>query len=270
MITTLAYSMLNNSDRFQQRQEGVKAVLSHLGYEGVINLILSFNNKQLGARHNASRKDVLQKYSEELEGRLAIRKDNSHSELRAFVKSLTEKGPEFSSVLELKEAPFDLVFDLQSGISGIKNIQHSNQLALMVATGILVVDDLMFCRKLDAVGSDKKEWIYSDDLSSGQWQLLNGLLNLALNVDDESFVLIDEPENSLHPEWQREYIDLLRLTMNSVHGCHVVIATHSPLITAGVRADEGNIIRLERDEDSKNFSRAIRTLKLCFCAIVTL
>ncbi len=46
----------------------------------------------------------------------------------------------------------------------------------------------------------------------------------------EKTILIDEPENSLHPKWQREYISFLRgfIGYKSVK---IIMATHSPLIT---------------------------------------
>jgi hypothetical protein len=137
---------------------------------------------------------------------------------------------------------------LKPGVWIDEEKQPMQEIAQMLAAGFLVADDLSMSR-LEADGDDNepssdRDWIESNDLSSGQWQLINGLLNLALNVEDESLVLVDEPENSLHPEWQREYIDLLKQTMSAVKGCHVVLATHSPLIAAGVPPDEGNLLRI--------------------------
>ncbi len=42
-------------------------------------------------------------------------------------------------------------------------------------------------------------------------------------------ILIDEPENSLHPRWQKEYIPFLKGFI-SYHNANVIIATHSPFI----------------------------------------
>jgi predicted ATPase len=46
-------------------------------------------------------------------------------------------------------------------------------------------------------------------MSSGEIQILTSLLSLASVVKESSIVLIDEPEISLHPNWQMQYIDLL-------------------------------------------------------------
>jgi len=66
--------------------------------------------------------------------------------------------------------------------------------------------------------------------SSGQLGMATALLSLASEIQDGSLVLIDEPEISLHPEWQVKYIGLLLDTFEAYEGCHFVIATHSPLV----------------------------------------
>lgn len=68
--------------------------------------------------------------------------------------------------------------------------------------------------------------------SSGQLSMVTAILALAAVMQDNSLVLIDEPELSLHPEWQVKYISLLLETFSSYSGCHFVIATHSPLVVA--------------------------------------
>ncbi len=66
--------------------------------------------------------------------------------------------------------------------------------------------------------------------SSGQISIATALISLASEIQDGSLVLIDEPELSLHPEWQIKYIDLLLDTFRGYRGCHFLIATHSPLV----------------------------------------
>lgn len=66
--------------------------------------------------------------------------------------------------------------------------------------------------------------------SSGQLGIATALLSLASEIQDGSLVLIDEPEISLHPEWQVKYIGLLLEAFEAYEGCHFIIATHSPLV----------------------------------------
>lgn len=70
------------------------------------------------------------------------------------------------------------------------------------------------------------------ELSSGEYHMLTTLLGLGFSVRRDSIVLIDEPENSLHPQWQ---IDFMRATSDIfaiMDDGHVIISTHSPLIVS--------------------------------------
>jgi predicted ATP-dependent endonuclease of OLD family len=74
-------------------------------------------------------------------------------------------------------------------------------------------------------------------LSSGEKQLLRILLE-ALTAEKNS-IIVDEPEISMHVEWQRRLLNAMQ-TLNS--GCQIVVATHSPEIMADV--DDDKIFRL--------------------------
>src|SRR5690606_8487107 len=50
--------------------------------------------------------------------------------------------------------------------------------------------------------------------------------------NENSAVLIDEPENSLHPTWQKDYIKIL-LQLFYLYQPKIVAATHSALIVTG-------------------------------------
>jgi len=81
--------------------------------------------------------------------------------------------------------------------------------------------------------------------SSGQLSMISSLLSLASVITDGSLVLIDEPELSLHPEWQTDYVELLMQTFSQFSGCHFVIATHSPLVISEL-PKHSNIIALDQ------------------------
>ncbi|MGN2670948.1 AAA family ATPase [Aliivibrio fischeri] len=66
-------------------------------------------------------------------------------------------------------------------------------------------------------------------ISSGQANKISTLAYIASNLRDGLVIMVDEPENSLHPKWQREYIDNI---FNVFYGKYfqLIVATHSPLI----------------------------------------
>ena len=64
-------------------------------------------------------------------------------------------------------------------------------------------------------------------LSSGEKQMLTILLTVLVE-DNEPYVLfMDEPEVSLHIEWQKQLIDLI-LELNP--NVQIILTTHSPAV----------------------------------------
>ncbi len=77
--------------------------------------------------------------------------------------------------------------------------------------------------------------------SSGELSLISSLLFLIANRDDDPVILVDEPENSLHPSWQREYVDKL-LNALEYRSATVIIATHAPLVVTGALASARDLV----------------------------
>lgn len=85
------------------------------------------------------------------------------------------------------------------------------------------------------------------DASSGELSLVTAMLGIASAIDNNSLILIDEPEISLHPEWQSSYIDRLLSAFEGFEGCHFLVATHSPLIVSGLPEVNSNVVSLEHE-----------------------
>ena len=73
------------------------------------------------------------------------------------------------------------------------------------------------------------EKIQLDQLSSGEKQILLILTTVFLQEEKPNILLMDEPEISLHINWQDRLIELIRkLNPN----CQLILTTHSPNIFA--------------------------------------
>ncbi|WPN27693.1 AAA family ATPase [Pseudomonas sp. P5_109] len=68
--------------------------------------------------------------------------------------------------------------------------------------------------------------------SSGEQCMLVIMLGIAGHITDYSQIFIDEPEISLHPQWQEKFMSLLIEVFSTYTGCNFFIATHSPQIIA--------------------------------------
>ncbi len=82
-----------------------------------------------------------------------------------------------------------------------------------------------------------------ENISSGELHLLLNTIFLASNIDfnRRNIVLVDEPEVSLHPKWQREYVE--RLIGNfEYYDFKFFFATHSPLVISRLQYQERKIL----------------------------
>lgn len=90
------------------------------------------------------------------------------------------------------------------------------------------------------------------ELSEGEQQLLTVLGLLRFTKEDESLFLLDEPDTHLNPTWSIKYLDLLEQVVGEQETSHVIMATHDPLVIAGLEKAQVQI--LQRDERTRRIS----------------
>lgn len=105
--------------------------------------------------------------------------------------------------------------------------------------------------------NNKEEFVSFYNLSSGQKSIIITLLGISSVIENNSLICIDEPEISLHPEWQEDIIQKLQEAFIEKKGCHFLIATHSPQVVSGLKSENGFILDLENGylHNSKDFSK---------------
>ncbi|MDY2981721.1 MAG: AAA family ATPase [Fusobacterium sp.] len=85
-----------------------------------------------------------------------------------------------------------------------------------------------------------------NELSSGEKQLFLRTLSIKMLEPEDSIILIDEPELSLHPKWQQQ---IIKVYQNIGKNNQIILATHSPHILGSVPSE--NIIILSKNEENK-------------------
>ncbi|MBK5547618.1 AAA family ATPase [Pseudomonas sp. TH04] len=89
------------------------------------------------------------------------------------------------------------------------------------------------------------------DLSSGEQQLIGTNSRLLAELKSHSLVVIDEPEISLHPQWQIKYIPTLLDSLKKTDATHVLIATHSHFMVSDLDQDNSVLVTARYDEGPK-------------------
>lgn len=88
--------------------------------------------------------------------------------------------------------------------------------------------------EIKIIPANSTKYLPLESLSSGEQQLMLFYFELIFGSDEETLLLIDEPEISLHIAWQMRLIsDLKTIIDRSKKHSAVIIATHSPQVING-------------------------------------
>jgi predicted ATP-dependent endonuclease of OLD family len=94
--------------------------------------------------------------------------------------------------------------------------------------------------------------------SSGEINIFTSLISLACVIEDNSLILIDEPEISLHPNWQMKYLDLIYSIFHSRYtNTHFIICTHSHFLVSDLRPDSSYLLTLKNDDNYNLIAKSI-------------
>jgi predicted ATP-binding protein involved in virulence len=125
---------------------------------------------------------------------------------------------------------------------GIESEFDHNDLAFLIDSGIIRLRDVRL-RKLES-----KKIFRINEASSGEQCVFTTFLGLACQIEDNCVIFIDEPEISLHPEWQEKYITLLISTFKNFKRCHFIIATHSPQLISKLQEQNCFVLKMDNRE----------------------
>ena len=94
--------------------------------------------------------------------------------------------------------------------------------------------------------------------SSGQQEVLLKLKDLQELYANTDSILLDEPETSLHPRWQREIIGIVTKLVTDCNNSkpQMFIATHSEKVLESlINKEDVQIVRLFKEKGKNNFCR---------------
>lgn len=95
------------------------------------------------------------------------------------------------------------------------------------------------------------------ELSEGEQQLLTVLGLLRFTKEDESLILLDEPDTHLNPLWKWKYMNLLEEYSGKDDTSQILMTTHDPLVIGGLTKEEIRIFYSKKalDKDGNEFQK---------------
>lgn len=266
---SLVGALITNRARIKQNKEILTDIFAQLGLRPYIAIRLRLAGKEndivselFNSKVLVLKKLLLQK----LEG-LAGDIETSQafgllraSEVRQFAQRLN-RLEEIKRVrdllIEMGKGTVMLRFTVQSVVAKAMTLNVADWEVLM-RLGVVEIEGTSFMPVNASSGSRPR--IDGEHLSSGQWSWLANFVGLAVEVRDNSLILVDEPENSLHPAWQRKFVPTLEKIVGNSKKCQVIIATHSPLIASGIAPRSGNVRALIK-HDSGGESQVVESVE---------
>lgn len=99
----------------------------------------------------------------------------------------------------------------------------------------------------------KKQNVHGDitfkELSEGEQQLLTVLGLLRFTKDEESLILLDEPDTHLNPLWKWKYMNLLEKVVHKPESSQILMTTHDPLVIGGLTKEEIRVFYSTKEMD---------------------
>ena len=218
------------NEKMNDRQRGnIRSILDFIGYDHRISLSYSLVLK--AKKDGSAKNNIVKRVENDREySRLNSKEKNEIiTQLYNFYRSKTTTGN--------ARHDYDVDFDSSStsggAIAELQYIYKLKQCDLVSSTNVI----------FHKQGSD----ITSEELSSGEFAMLSTVLSISAAASDpHTLVLLDEPELSLHPNWQMTLIDNLdRALANRV--CHLLIATHSHMLVSDLPMKRSAVTQIEKD-----------------------
>lgn len=133
-------------------------------------------------------------------------------------------------------------------LPSIKELQeiakdYNNNTTFFKALESTYISDLIEDIKIKVIKYDIEQNITFKELSEGEQQLLTVLGLLKFTKDEESLVLLDEPNTHLNPIWKWKYLDLLKEVIGNDETSHIIINTHDPLVIGGLVKEQIRIFK---------------------------
>ena len=225
-------------------------VFDYLEYKPIIKLDYKIIQRELS---EFEAQEITPKHLENY-----ISKKSNYSGLnRSIYTNISERYKErfpeicdFLNDLKLKGAnKYELEIDFSSlniNKLGRDNTKYSVDLKTYEILNILRKINMVRSFDVKLFKKGNKPFSFSD-ASSGEANILCTLIALIPLVEDNSCILIDEPEISLHPSWQYRYIDLLSKIFDNFKGCHIIIASHSHFMVSDLPTNNSSVVILKRE-----------------------
>jgi energy-coupling factor transporter ATP-binding protein EcfA2 len=120
---------------------------------------------------------------------------------------------------------------------------YSDKIPLFNALNSIEISDLLFDVKIKVAKENVPGELSMSELSEGEKQLLTVLGMLKFTKDEESLILLDEPDTHLNPMWKWKFLEYLDKVVKRPETTQVIFCTHDPLVIGNLKRNQVQIFK---------------------------
>jgi len=139
--------------------------------------------------------------------------------------------------------------------------KYKNKIELFNALESIHISDLLYDVKIKVEKENVNGELAMSELSEGEKQLLTVLGLLKFTKDDESLILLDEPDTHLNPVWKWKFLDYLDKVVKRKQSSQIIFCSHDPLVIGNLKKNQVQIFKWDKNENKTDVFNPIRDPK---------
>ncbi len=147
--------------------------------------------------------------------------------------------------------------------------KYSNKIELFNALESIHISDLLHDVKITVDKESVDGELAMSELSEGEKQLLTVLGLLKFTKDEESLILLDEPDTHLNPIWKWKYLDYLDSVVKRQDTTQIIFCSHDPLVIGNLKRNQVQIFKKNEEGKTEAFNPFISPREMSVSKILT-
>lgn len=177
---------------------------------------------------------------------------------KKLVSNRVKKIDEFNKIEEVRELYnnkelVSIIIDLADTDNTLQILEKVKQIQVLEEIGAIKSIEIFLNKGLIEVPYEY--------CSSGEKQLLFTFMKIGTAVEENSIVLIDEPESSLHPSWQNKYIkDIEEIFLKLNIKIHFIISSHSAYMVSSLKEKNASLVTVKSFVNNERLHRVFEEI----------
>lgn len=136
--------------------------------------------------------------------------------------------------------------------SDLVKLKYKNKIELFNALESIHISDLLYDVKIKVQKEGVNGELAMSELSEGEKQLLTVLGLLKFTKDEESLILLDEPDTHLNPMWKWKFLDYLDRVVKRKETSQIIFCSHDPIVIGNLKKNQVQIFK--KNEENKTIA----------------